>query len=188
MTQARASLLYAIYNFVVVRDVRLEGWKPNGSAVLEVNHDTPLTWPIKWASDKAAESKKTSYLRLMSHGYPGGMQFAHEHIKKDTIVLFSQLKGLFAGIDLLACGTAAIDDGGCGCGGGDGNFLCYRLAQTTASYVRASRHTQVYGHGNGPDNGVDFGEWQGTVVTWNPKGEIEKIEESPSGDTVPGPK
>jgi hypothetical protein len=87
MAKARTSLIYSLYNFVVVRDMRLKGWKPKGSAVLEVNHDTPLTWPIKWAAEKAAESKRPSYLRLMSHGYSGGMEFADQHITKETLAL-----------------------------------------------------------------------------------------------------
>lgn len=160
---------------VIIRDVRLHGWKPQGDEVLEVNFDTPISWPLRWASNLTLKDKPI--LKLMSHGYPGGMRFCREDITRDTMHLFEKLRSKFHRIELHACGTAKMAQGH----GkpGDGNFLCYRLAQITQSYLRASRHTQLYGMGTGPKNGVDFGKWQGTVVTWAPSGAIVKIRHYP---------
>ncbi|MCZ2151807.1 MAG: nucleotidyl transferase AbiEii/AbiGii toxin family protein [Bryobacterales bacterium] len=38
---------------IIIRDVRLPGWKPAGTEVLEGNFDTPIEWPIHWTADKA---------------------------------------------------------------------------------------------------------------------------------------
>ena len=54
---------------LIIRDVRLEGSKPDGDEVLEVNYDTPISWPILWTLNKSKEYGGDVYLRIMAHGF-----------------------------------------------------------------------------------------------------------------------
>jgi len=106
-----------------------------------------------------------------------GVQFCKENITLGTVARFAPLRGLLKGIDLLACGAAYITPGFEG-REGDGNLLCCRLAQTTQTFVRASTATQLY-YGL---PAIDFGEWEGTVLTYASSGAVVKVEH---GDGVP---
>lgn len=194
---------------LVVRDVRLHGYRPKGDHVLEVNFDTPLSWPIDWAQKKAKEYKGDVHLKIMAHGTGmeieckaeeedrkaracrieerhkkckfsqggGGILFCREWIRPGTLHMFKPLRDKLKGIDLLACGTAYITPGYNG-KRGDGNYLCYRMAQITKTYVRASSATQYY-FPKGNDDAIDFGRWEGTVLTYGPKGNVVKVQTSP---------
>jgi|SRR5262245_42449333 len=187
---------------VVIRDVRLKGFRPKGDSVLEVNFDTPIVWPITWAVEKAKEfgEENWMFLKIMAHGYRSskdsnggcGIQFCEEDIKLTNLHNWQTLcrkEGgrqfpYFRGIDLMACGAAYITPGKDG-EDGDGNYFCYRMAQITQSYVRASTATQEYDPGSNDEPHLDFGDWEGTVYTYNPKGEVVKIEQAPLADTLP---
>jgi hypothetical protein len=72
-----------------------------------------------------------------------------------------------------------------GCDGkeGDGNLLCYRFAQITGTTVRASTATQQYlQHGKyvSSHDSLDFGPWEGTVLTYGPSGAVVKVEQAPA--------
>lgn len=66
---------FAIHR-LVYRDVRLQGWKPQGDTVIEVNFDTPLQWFIDSAGDVATKHGNMVRLKIMAHGFtgPGGSQ------------------------------------------------------------------------------------------------------------------
>src|SRR5437867_5023618 len=153
---------------LIIRDVRLEGSRPPGNEVLEVDEDTPINWPINWILQKAKSyNSQYVWLKILAHGFetPGlplatgwstrrestqgssqggyGLQFCKEGLNLHTIGLF---KGLFEWLDwtdIYSCGTAYITRGHEG-RYGDGNILCSRLAQILGSPVRASTATQYY--------------------------------------------
>jgi hypothetical protein len=182
---------------LIVRDVRLQGPRPRGTEVLEVDADTPLAWPISWLCAKA-NAYSSAYVRLilMAHGYEtqtaqgraifgttigakysqggGGIQFCKEGISLDTVARFAPLRELLDWIDLKNCGTAYITPGFEG-GKGDGNVLCSRLAQITQTPVRASTATQLY-----DATTTDFGVWEGTVLTYGPNGNVIRVEQDPA--------
>jgi hypothetical protein len=188
---------------LIIRDVRLQGGKPRGTEVLEVDENTPLDWPVLWTKGKSDAYGGDAYLRIAAHGYEtavmdhlplatgfqkrvesvsysqggSGIQFCKENITLSTLSRFSLLRGLLKGIDLLACGAAYITPGFEG-KEGDGNLLCSRLAQIANTFVRASTATQLY-YGLPT---INFGEWEGTVLTYGPTGAVVKVEH---GDGVP---
>jgi hypothetical protein len=187
---------------VVIRDVRLKGFRPKGDSVLEVNVDTPISWPIAWAVEKAKKfgDEHFMFLRIMSHAYMCskgsqggcGIQFCDEDINLQSLYRFQLLcrtegKRLFPyyrGIDLLGCGVAYITPGSEG-KHGDGNILCSRMAQFTQSHVRSSTAAQTYSEGTNDNPNLDFGDWEGTVYTYGPKGDVVKVEQAPGRDTLP---
>ena len=201
---------------LIIRDVRLQGGMPVGRYVLEVDENTPIEWPISWASAQAMRPGLAGdvALKIMAHGFEqkiganpmdanvvwglggnvrsapppqpamgiysqggAGIQFCRDNIRLATLSRFAPLCGLLKGIDLMACGAAYITPGFEG-KDGDGNLLCYRLAQITQTYVRASTATQLYF--TLPT--VEFGAWEGTVLTYSPSGAVVKVE---SGGTAP---
>ena len=91
-----------------------------------------------------------------------GLWFCAQNLILDTLNEFFPWYRKVKQIDILGCGAAYITPGREG-KAGDGNFLCYRLAQITGSYVRASTAAQNY-------VGMDFGPWEGTVITYAPTG------------------
>ena len=91
-----------------------------------------------------------------------GLVFCAEGLILETLKEFRPWYGKVKQIDILGCGAAYITPGREG-KHGDGNFLCYQLAQITGSYVRASTAAQAY-------VGMNFGPWEGTVVTYGPSG------------------
>jgi hypothetical protein len=173
----------------VIRDVRLAGEKPKGDKVLEVDQNTPLNWPVLWLSDISKDNGGDVYLKIMAHGIETktsqggyGIWFCKEGINLTTLEQLKPLFGKVKKIDLLACGAAYITPG---CEGkeGDGNLLCYRLAQVTGAYVRASTATQLYtvsGDWAWSHDPLDFGPWEGTVLTYGPTGGVVKVEHAPS--------
>ncbi|MCC6368849.1 MAG: hypothetical protein IT165_35455 [Bryobacterales bacterium] len=186
---------------IIIRDVRLLGWKPAGKEVLEVNFDTPIEWPINWAADKSDTYKGDVRIRIMAHGFEtyvrtegsdangmctekniysqggAGIQFCKENITISTISRFAKWKGKVKAIELLSCGAAYITPGKEG-KQGDGNYFCYRFAQITGASVRASTATQRYSYGT-KDTGIEFGRWEGMVYTYDSTGAVVKVEKEP---------
>jgi hypothetical protein len=170
----------------IVRDVRLHGWRPNGDT-LEVNYDTPLSWVIKNIKSRA---NSNLVVKFMSHGLPGYLQFAngtktHPQVGNGITIAdlpsFNEIKGCLKRLEFHACLVARI--GACpecdGLTAYDGNHFCYRMAQTIQAEVKASLHVQIYGTGNSPTAGIDFGKWQGRVFTWGPQGNVINTEDFP---------
>lgn len=182
---------------LIIRDVRLLGGKPRGNEVLEVDENTPIDWPVAWTKSRSEAYGGDVYLRIAAHGFEtavanhlplatgsrtvaesisysqggGGILFCRENITLGTLNRFGLIHALLKGIDLLACGAAYITPGFEG-REGDGNVLCSRLAQITGTFVRASTATQAY-YG---EPAIDFGEWEGTVLTYGPTGAVVKSE------------
>jgi hypothetical protein len=186
----------------IIRDVRLEGWKPSGD-VLEVNGGTPLGWIIDNISSRGKANGGNIVVKIMAHGLPGFVlcgkgAFIHPtlpaeswyryHLKKDVYIgpgnggltvsdlrQLSSLAGLVKRVEFHSCLVARI--GPCyeanGHASYDGNQLCFMLAQTLHAEVKASHHLQWYWPGDStPGNGINFGHWNGIVTTWGPSGNI----------------
>jgi len=183
---------------LIVRDVRLEGSKPKGNEVLEVDANTPISWPISRILSRAKfYNSWYVWLKILAHDYetPGlplatgfstwrestegnsqggyGIQFCNEGLNLYTIQKFSVLFEWLDWTDLYSCGAAFITPRHEG-RYGDGNTLCSRLAQTLGSPVRASTSAQHY-----DQKGMDFGAWEGTVLTYGPKGNVINLEYNP---------
>jgi hypothetical protein len=193
---------------LIVRDVRLLGGKPAGREVLEVDDKTPIDWPIAWARQRADAYGGDACLKVLAHGFEqrlpvvatktyrsgivtqapifsqggAGIQFCRENIRLDTLGRFALLRGKLKGIDLMGCGAAYITPGFEGTDG-DGNLLCHRLAQVTGTYVRASTATQFYNTTGPLWAPIDFGVWEGTVITYAPNGSVYKVESGASAPT-----
>lgn len=187
---------------LIVWDNRLKGPKPAGRDVLEVDANTTLSSALAWVIDKSAIYKGDVRVRLLGHGaepvlyerqvpdvwFPYfvkntapvvaqgglGMWFCQENLSLDTVRHFGVWRGKVKKIDLLGCGVAYITPGLEG-EIGDGNLLCMKLAQVTQAYVRASTTEQLYNF-RGP---IDFGPWEGTVLTYEPSGAVVKVEYAP---------
>ncbi len=193
---------------LIVRDVRLLGGRPTGNEVLEVDDKTPIDWPIAWARQRADAYGGDASLKILAHGFAqklpyaatktyrsgivtqtpifsqggAGVEFCMENIRLDTLTRFMPLSGKLKGIDLMGCGAAYTTPGFAGTDG-DGNLLCYRLAQITRTYVRASTATQMYNVRVPLWMPVDFGAWEGTVITYAPNGSVYKVEAGVSAPT-----
>ena len=178
----------------IVRDVRLEGWRPTGA--LEVNFDTPLQWVMDNIKNKASSDLT---VKFMCHGLPGFLIFANGGFSHPTagngvsvadLNAFRQIRGCLKRLEFHACLVARI--GTCAEGNGhvgyDGNSFCYRMAQTIGAEVKASIHLQYYQKGHLTDGtpspgGINFGRWNGRVFTWNADGSIQKMEDFPYTDS-----
>ena len=181
----------------IIRDVRLEGYKPLGD-VLEVDANTPLRWMIDNIKQRGDKYGGNLRVILMAHGLPGFIQcgmgaFTHPQAGTGLTVadlnMFAELKGKIQQLSIYSCLVARI--GSCpecgGMQGYDGNQLCFMLAQRMNARVKASIHLQYYRPGivgrwmfKRPDgSGITFGHWHGTVYTWGPSGEILFREQFP---------
>lgn len=188
---------------LIVRDVRLEGSRPNGNEVLEVDENTPIGWPISWILSRAKfYNSQYVWLKILAHGIEdllttglpmatgtnttwtewqggysqggGGIQFCKEGLNLYTIGQFKKLFEWLDWTDIYSCGAAFITPGQEG-RPGDGNILCSSLAKILGCPVRASTATQYYN-----PNGTNFGAWEGTVLTYGPKGNVIKVEHAPT--------
>lgn len=189
----------------IIRDVRLEGYKPLGD-VLEVDANTPLRWMIDNIKQRGDRYGGALRVILMAHGLPGFIQcgrgsFVHPQAGTGLTVAdlneFAELKGKIEQLSIYSCLVARI--GSCpecgGMAGYDGNALCYMLAQRMNARVKASIHLQYYSTGivgrwffKRPDgSGITFGNWNGTVYTWGPSGAVLFREQFPyiDGDGDP---
>ncbi|MFD7283617.1 hypothetical protein ACFV80_43165 [Streptomyces sp. NPDC059862] len=159
---------------LVYRDVRLLGTRPAGDTVIEVNFDTPLQFFIDSAADTAASTAEPIRLKIMAHGSAAFVQFCSENLTLATLPRLAALRDAFgAGVDLFSCSAAFITPGQ-----GDGNVFCMQLAQTLNTFVRASTATQRYTEGSA-GSGLDFGRWEGTVLTYGPLGEVVHVQHAP---------
>ncbi|WP_125490561.1 peptidoglycan-binding protein [Streptomyces sp. WAC 04229] len=159
---------------LVYRDVRLAGNKPAGDTVIEVDADTPLQWFLDSSAHTAEHTADPVRLKLMAHGAPAFVRFCKENLSTANLPRLAVLKNKFAaGVDLFSCSAAFI-----GPGNSDGNVFCYRMAQTLNTFVRASTATQEYTLGSA-GSGLDFGRWEGTVLTYGPTGAVVQVQHAP---------
>jgi hypothetical protein len=180
---------------LIVWDRRLLGVQPAGNEVVAVDQWTSIDQIIHWIGWKSDQYRGDVVLRVLAHGFHfdtgragpdgkhvfspggGGIQVGREGITLSTVQKFAALRGKLRKIELLGCAAAYITPGFEG-REGDGNFLCYRLAQIAQTYVKASTADQSYesdryswhAWGLFPDKPIDFGPWEGTVITYGPTG------------------
>ena len=187
-------------NTFIIRDVRLDGWRPAGD-VVEVDSATPLGWIVDCINDRGKKAGGDLKVIIMCHGLPGFLMCANgaaphptagNGITVNDLATFARIKGSLKRLEFYACLVARI--GSCpecdGQIGYDGNFFCYRMAQTIDAEVKASIHLQYYYDGTvgrwifrRPDGvGINFGEWNGRVFTWGPKGNIIEMRDYPYQD------
>ncbi|HZU28789.1 MAG TPA: hypothetical protein VFA04_24915 [Bryobacteraceae bacterium] len=187
---------------LIIWDNRLKGPKPLGREVLEVDENATLSSALAWVVTKSAAYGGDVRVRILGHGgepvlyerqvpdvwFPYlvkntapvvaqgglGMWLCKENLSLQTVGYFRAWMGKVKKIDLLGCGVAYITPGLEG-KAGDGNLLCMKLAQVTQAYVRASTTEQLYNF-RAP---IDFGPWEGTVLTYGPSGAVVKVEHSP---------
>ena len=128
---------------------------------------------------------------VLGGGY--GIEFCRELVRLENVDLFAMLADKVRHIDLYVCLAAAVspgihhadvrhpEDGGIW--SGDGNELCRQIAIRSQASVTASSDLQAYrgAEGEGPPvfghslytfGDMNFGEWEGTVLTYNSSGVI----------------
>lgn len=137
----------------------------------KVPQSTTVDQMIEWIAKVArgAPGGCLSTLIFNSHGEPGRIKIG-QHITREHVGKFAVFKneGLVERIWIIACKVARIGKAG---SIEDGNYFCYRLAQEAGTFVKAGSANQTphyifdvpYGH-------ID--DWEGTVYSWNPKGEL----------------
>jgi hypothetical protein len=181
---------------LIVRDMRVSGFTPRGNQVLEVDQYVPLASIVAWILGKAIHYNSSYvWLKIIAHGFTtpqaglatgyssptvteysqGGMgiQLGQEAITLQTVSKFRHLFEWLDWTDIRSCGAAYITPGYEG-RIGDGNILCSRLAQALGCPVRASTATQYDRLGN-----LNGTAWEGTVLTYGPKGNVINVENNP---------
>ena len=128
---------------------------------------------IDWIATVAqnAPDGKLSTVIFNAHGKPGKIKIG-QGITRDDVTKFSRLKGLVDRIWIVACKVARIAGAGSIT---DGNYFCYRLAQESGAYVKASTATQTGITDLPIIDSIPFGyidDWEGTVFRWRPTGEL----------------
>lgn len=127
---------------------------------------------------------------VLGGGY--GIMFCHEYITLQNVELFALLAEKVRHIDLYVCFAAAVSPdvhhvdlrhpGSDGVWSGDGNEMCRQMAIHAHASVTASADLQAYREADEDHQlaGISlftvgdmaFGEWEGTVLTYNSSGEI----------------
>lgn len=128
---------------------------------------------------KIAKSAPGGYLETLifnSHGMPGVILIGTTIDRTDCDA--GKFKPILDGgyvknIWIVGCEVAYIQNAGSIT---DGNYFCYRFAQSTGAYVTAGTTIQktqtVYPFGI---NGLPYGHidnWEGQVFKWNPEGKL----------------
>ena len=177
----------------IIRDTRLAGSKPLGD-LIEVDSKTPLQYIMDMINQRSETHKGDLIVQIMCHGLPGYLMcgkgaVAHkmhdEEKKKDPnkgngitwhdLPAFESISGKIKTLELRACLVAYMGvspEEPTDLNGFDGNYFCYRLAQTIQAEVKASLHWQWYHE----QPNIVFQRWYGEVKTWGPKGNIIKTE------------
>lgn len=136
---------------------------------------------VEWVAE-VARSASGGYLETLvinCHGRAGKISIG-QGIRIYNVAEFNVLKkeGLVNRIWVKACEVARIEKAGTKT---DGNYLCYRLAQESGAYVKASKNRQWISPDFPLIDEYPYGfvdDWEGTVYTWNPQGAIIKVVEN----------
>lgn len=145
----------------------------------KVPKDTPIAEIVSWVATVArnAPGQKLETLIINAHGNSAYVGIG-AGIPMSKVGLFNVWKyeGLVNRIWLVVCKVALIEKAGDE--KKDGNWFCYRLAQESGAFVTASKNRQI-GEIDIPFiDDLPYGyidNWEGTVYTWNPKGEIVSV-------------
>jgi hypothetical protein len=169
---------------VIVHDTRLEGDAPwhlvNATCVVNKTHSIKSI--LSWINVKATKYGYIDDLYVLAHGRVNektnhggyGVALGKDEIKLCNVDRWVDVNGSIGHIYLLACAAADTDyeTVGIGAATGDGLTLCSKLARYSGALVTASDAIQYYYRGMWGIFGdtIDFGDWEGTVYTWDPGG------------------
>jgi hypothetical protein len=180
--------IMSIYNLILWDD-RVRGRRPaRGHRTYQVNNGTHLSWILRNVAERAqAHRGQTFNLHIIAHGFERpdssghmvggwGINICREGINIHTLRQFERWNGLVNNIFIYSCSAARIASNATADGDGDGNFLCYRLAQITGAHVFASTANQVYLHDNTDGRGIDVGRWEGRVFAYSPDGRSVQLD------------
>ncbi|HEY0715123.1 MAG TPA: hypothetical protein VGF45_20755 [Polyangia bacterium] len=184
---------------MLVHDTRLAGTAPNiAPNTFKVNGNTQLTNALGWIRSYAKSNRGLTRLSIMCHGNTGGLydnaagmstfdlgfglQLCREGLNLSNVHLTGVLEGLVDVIILYACGPAHTRPGFRNTAA-DGQRLCAEIAGWTNAEVIAAVETQYYNMEAptgflrrlfriGPQDIINFGEWEGTVYRFSPDGSI----------------
>ena len=179
---------------MLVHDTRLAGTAPHlAPHVYKVNGATPLSQALGWISKYATSQRGLDQLLIMCHGLGGGvldtntqesdaelgfgLQLCRETLTLANVSATNILKGKANTIVLYACGPARTRPG-YERSQADGWQFCRELAAFTNARVIASAHTQYYNTAPrsffhqilslGPQDEINFGPWEGSMMMINP--------------------
>lgn len=175
------------YNLILWDD-RVVGTRPRrGDRTYQVNNGTHLSWILRNVAERAQMHQSQNFnLHIIAHGFERpdseghlvggwGINICREGINIRTLSQFRRWHGLINCIYIYSCSAARIAPNATPEGDGDGNYLCYRLAQITGAYVFASTANQIYLHNNTDGRGIDVGNWEGVVFGYAPNGSSVKV-------------
>jgi hypothetical protein len=171
---------------IIVHDKRLEGVSPktnDGRVVLNVDQNTSLDGVLTLLAFFGKNNKGYGKITIMAHGFEDGkthrgglgMQLGKENLGLHNVQKWNALKGKVREIILLSCSVAGVQVGKSNKPQeGNGIYFCAQLAFYSGATVTASMNTQYYNSGKGIiwDSEIDFGEWEGVVLTFSPDGKM----------------
>lgn len=188
---------------MLVHDLRLQGTAPRlAPNIYKVDGATPISHAFSWIARYASSKRGLDQLLIMCHGLSGaivdnanqesamelgfGLMLCRENLTLSNVALTSVLQGLVAEIVLLACGPGKTRRGA-EFTLADGSRFCSELAAYTNAEVVASSETQWYYQlppsnllrrlfNIGPQDTIDFGEWEGNVSRYSPTGSVKAIQ------------
>lgn len=177
---------------IVVHDSRLQGDTPQDNDItpIRVGPTTPIREMIQQVRNAAIRYGNDVKLNILCHGYEErgelgyGLQLCREDLTLQTVDQLRDLAGqLSYGIDIYSCGAANTASWQVG-QRGDGWMLCSRIARTTQSVLRAAVLTQMYNYSNGFmglfRQAINFGRWEGRVITFDSRGNEIASEMNPA--------
>jgi hypothetical protein len=181
----------------------------------EVDEDVSIQHFFDRCRAIAVECDGINTLSIMAHGaemmFDGrtgggyGIVFCSEYITLDNVNLFALLADRVRHIDLYVCAIAAVSPdihhvdvrhtGSSGVWHGDGNELCRQMAIHAQASVTAATEIQAYSPSDQTvtifdiplysTGEIDFGEWEGTVLTYDSSGNIVDRQVYPSAWRTP---
>lgn len=176
---------------VIAHDTRLEGRTPastSGTIAFEVGSETPISNFLNRVSEISERHHGVRTVYIMAHGVivtgedTNAIQFCREFISYRNVHLFGQLRDKIERIVLYVCHASETSM----TTHGDGDELCRQMAIQAHAEVTAAREVQAYSRDEHcslfscEEMELDFGEWEGTVVVYDPNGTIIAQYHNPS--------
>lgn len=154
---------------------------PNAMNVWTVSTSDDIDHIIGWAAEVAkgkSGNEQLDALHFMGHGGPGSMQLGSGFLGWNTVDRFGKLKGLIQGaITFFSCEVGAEQSG---------HGLSYGMTfgNAVAGYAGCKAVTckmnQIYSWGG--SNVIDFGDFEGPVYIYDPKGGARMMNYSPKSN------
>jgi hypothetical protein len=178
---------------MLVHDLRLAGKTPDNLAEnnYEVDGAVAIKHMIDWIHTYAQSQGGLDNLYIMCHGYEAdwnlgdqtctnfqvggfGLALCAEGLDLSNASLTAALKGDIKTITIFACATADVGAGNDSTAA-DGKRFCGEIALWTGATVIAATQTQFYSMDKtfwdwitGNDGKIDFGNWEGPVLSFSP--------------------